>query len=167
MISGKITVRMARSEDREALIGIKRRASLAVETGEVLQHLLDEPGHLDVDNELLASGQVIVAECNRAPVGFGSFLVAGSDVADLEGLFVEPSYWRRGIGQRILRAVERELVARQATSIRVVVALSAMPFYRSAGFTVIGEEKTQLGPLAPVMAKALSCPSQMKKGTSS
>jgi ribosomal protein S18 acetylase RimI-like enzyme len=49
--------------------------------------------------------------------------------------------------------VERELVAWQATRLRVVANPNALAFYRAVGFTIIGEEKTPLGPVAPVMAK--------------
>jgi GNAT superfamily N-acetyltransferase len=151
-----VAIRLAHPDDRLNLIELQRRASLVGETGEVLQRLLDEPELIDIDEELLANNEVIVAEIGSTIVGFASFIAQDGNDAELEGMFVEPSHWRQGIGRALIEAVERELVAWQATRLRVVANPNALAFYTALGFVTIGEEKTPLGPVAPVMAKAIA-----------
>ena len=52
-------------------------------------------------------------------------------------------------------AVERELLSRNAIGIRVAAGASAVDFYKAVGFVIIGEQRTALGPVVPVMRKAL------------
>lgn len=151
-----VAIRLAHPDDRLNLIELQRRASLVGETGEVLQRLLDEPELIDIDEELLANNEVIVAEIDSRIAGFASFIAQDGNDAELDGLFVEPSHWRQGIGRALIEAVERELVAWQATRLRVVANPNALAFYTALGFVTIGEEKTPLGPVAPVMAKAIA-----------
>ncbi|HEY8575728.1 MAG TPA: GNAT family N-acetyltransferase [Devosia sp.] len=149
------TIRRAELDDLQQLNNVMCRASLAVETGEVLQQLLDKPEYLQLDPGLITSGQVILAECDGVPIGFASYLVSGSAEAELDGMFVDPKYWRRGVGRLLFEAVEHHLVARQAAGIRVVAGVRAVEFYKSVGFLIAGEAKTALGPVVPVMTKAL------------
>ena len=153
MITFAVKVRQAGPDDQQQLNTVMRCASLAVETGEVLQRLMEEPEHLQVDDQLVAAGQVVLAEADGVVVGLASFVITESAHAELDGMFVDPSYWRRGIGRMIFEATERELIARQATGIRVVSGASAVDFYKSVGFSIVGEERTPLGPTAPVMTK--------------
>lgn len=155
-MSRHVQIRIAHPDDRPNLIEVQRRASLASETGEVRQRLLEEPDWIDIDEELLANNEVIVAEIGPTIVGFASFIAQDGNDAELDGMFVEPSHWRQGIGRLLIEAVERELVAWQATRLRVVANPNALAFYKAVGFIIIGEEKTPLGPVAPVMAKAIT-----------
>ena len=152
----RLDIRLAHPDDRPNLIELQRRASLVGETGDVLQRLLEEPGLIDIDEELLANNEVIVAEIGSTIVGFASFIAHDGNDAELDGMFVEPSHWRQGIGRALIEAVERELVAWHATRLRVVANPNALAFYKAVGFTIVGEEKTPLGPVAPVMAKAIT-----------
>lgn len=155
-MSRPVQIRIAHPDDRPNLIEVQRRASLASETGEVRQRLLEEPDWIDIDEELLANNEVIVAEIGPTIVGFASFIAQDGNDAELDGMFVEPTHWRQGIGRLLIEAVERELVAWQATRLRVVANPNALAFYKAVGFVTIGEEKTPLGPVAPVMAKAIT-----------
>ncbi|WMT92636.1 GNAT family N-acetyltransferase [Pelagibacterium sp. H642] len=121
----------------------------------MLRRLEEEPAHLQVDPALIANGNVVLAEADGVVIGFASFVIAGNDHAELEGMFITPAYWRRGIATDLFLAVEQELVRRQITVIRVVAGDSAVPFYRSVGFVIVGEEQTPLGPVVPMMEKAL------------
>jgi GNAT superfamily N-acetyltransferase len=155
-VSRHVQIRIAHPDDRLNLIEVQRRASLASETGELRQRLLEEPDWIDIDEELLANNEVIVAEIGATIVGFASFIAQDGNDAELDGLFVEPTHWRQGIGRLLIGAVERELVAWQATRLRVVANPNALAFYKAVGFFIVGEEKTPLGPVAPVMAKAIT-----------
>lgn len=154
MTASDTNFRLARPEDRHTLIEVMRRASLAVETGEVRRRLLEQPGHLDVDGSLFANDQVILAEIEDVPVGFASFIIEGS-IAEIDGMFVDPNHWRCGIGRLMFAALLRELLARKVADIRVVAGANAVDFYRSMGFTIIGEEATPLGPVVPVMTMVI------------
>jgi len=156
MSNAEIAVRLARPEDWPALNAVMKRASISVETGEVLRRLLDEPEHLQVAAGLIISGNVVLAEADGAPIGFASFVINGSRYADLDGMFVDPIYWRRGVGTMLYGAVEHELVKRQSVGVRVMAGPTAVPFYMSVGFAVVGEQRTPLGPIVPVMTKVIT-----------
>ena len=149
-----IEIRGGVAGDQPSLNAVMRSASLAVESGEVLRLLLAEPQHLEVDISLLERGQVVVATVEGEPAGFASYLVGGRDEAELDGMFVDPKYWRRGLGRLMFGAVERELMSRNAIGIRVAAGASAVDFYKAVGFVIIGEQRTALGPVVPVMRKA-------------
>ena len=117
-----IEIRGGVAGDQPSLNAAMRSASLAVEPGEVLRLLLAEPHHLEVDISLLERGQVVVATVEGELAGFASYLVVGSDEAELDGMFVDPKSWRRGLGRLMFDAVERELLSRNAIGIRVAAA---------------------------------------------
>lgn len=148
-----IEIRRGQVGDQEALNDVMQTASLAVESGEVLRQLQAEPAYLTLDKGLLERGQVIVACADSVPVGFASFLVEGSDEAELDGMFIRPQFWRQGLGRQLFAAVESELVSRKATSIRVVAGMCAVDFYNAMGLEIVGEAETALGPVVPVMRK--------------
>ena len=148
----QIRIRIAHPDDKLNIIEVQRRASLASETGDILDKLLEQPELFDIDEELLANNEVIVAEIGTTIVGFASFIAQDGNDAELEGMFVDPKHWRQGIGRLLIDAVMRELIAWQATRLRVVANPNALAFYKAMGFVAIGEEKTPLGPVAPVMA---------------
>jgi GNAT superfamily N-acetyltransferase len=154
-MSRHIHIRIAHPDDRPNLIELQRRASLVGETGDVLQQLLDDPSLIDIDEKLFANNEVVVAEIGATIVGFASFIAQDGNDAELDGMFVEPSHWRQGIGRMLIEAVVRELVAWHATRLRVVANPNALAFYKAVGFTIIGEERTPLGPVAPVMARII------------
>ena len=151
-MSRQIRIRIAHPDDKLNIIEVQRRASLASETGDILDKLLEQPELFDIDEELLANNEVIVAEIGATIVGFASFIAQDGNDAELEGMFVDPKHWRQGIGRLLIDAVTRELIAWKATRLRVVANPNALAFYKAVGFVIIGEEKTPLGPVAPVMA---------------
>ena len=89
-------------------------------------------------------GQVIVAEGVDGVAGFAVILI-DQDSAELDGLFVEPGLWRRGVGSLLVELAAHE--ARQAgLSLTVVAAPAAQGFYEKCGFTVEGDAETRFGP---------------------
>lgn len=148
-----LDIRLAHPDDRLDLVELQRRASLASETGAVRQQLLDNPEIIELDEEMLANNEVFVAEEQGRIVGFATIIAHDGNDAELEGLFVEPAEWRRGIGRALVHAVEREAQAWGATRLHVLANPHALDFYRAVGFETIGEEKTQLGPIGHLMVK--------------
>jgi GNAT superfamily N-acetyltransferase len=152
----QVHIRLAHPDDRMNLIELQRRASLASETGEVRQMLIDDPSIIDLDEEMLANNEVFVAENGNRIVGFATIIAHEGNDAELEGLFVEPSEWRRGIATKLVHAIVREASAWGATRLHVMANQNVLGFYEATGFTKIGERKTQLGPIGILMVKPVN-----------
>jgi GNAT superfamily N-acetyltransferase len=96
-----LTIRVARPEEREALEDLQRRASL--ELPDYRAQLEAHPDAIHLPPAQIANGQVYVAELDGEPAGF--FALVG---AELDGLFVEPALWRRGIGRALVQRAIHE-----------------------------------------------------------
>jgi len=150
----RIDIRLAHPDDRLNLIELQRRASLMWE--DVRQQLLDDPGIIDLDEEMLANNEVFVAEIGGRIVGFATIIAHEGNDAELEGLFVEPAEWRKGIGTALVRQIEREAAAWGANRLHALANANVLGFYEAAGFTRIGEQKTELGPVGLLMVKPVN-----------
>lgn len=148
-----VDIRLARPDDRDELIELQRRASLAIEADEVRQQLLDDPGIIDLDPEMIARNEVFVAEIDGRTVGFATIIAHEGNDAELEGIFVEPSEWRKGVGLALMHQIDREAAAWGADCLHVIASRRVEGFYLRAGFVITGEVKTQLGPIANLMVK--------------
>lgn len=94
--------------------------------------------------EQIERGQVVVAEGVDGVAGFAVILI-DEDSAELDGLFVEPELWRRGVGRMLVELAAHE--ARLAgLSLTVVAAPAARDFYEKCGFSVEGDAETRFGP---------------------
>ena len=132
-------VRPARPEERETLEEIQRRASYALDQyREVLEA---NPDAIDLPESQVAGGDVLAAEVDGSLVGF-----AALDGGELDGLFVEPAMWRRGIGTALVKAAVHEARRRGLSLVTVVAEPTAQAFYESCGFRVEGDAETRFGP---------------------
>lgn len=138
----ELTIRMARPEEREVLEALQRRASLAL--GEYNEQLEAHPDAIELPVGQIERGEVIVAELNDRVAGFAAVLI-DDDIAELDGLFVEPRLWRQGIGASLVDVAVHE-ARRQGLAMTVVANPSARVFYEKCGFTVEGAAQTQFGP---------------------
>ena len=155
-----LDIRVACMDDREHLIEIQRRASLAIAGEEVRRELLDNPGIIDLDPGMIARNEVFVAEIDEHAVGFAAIIAHEGNDAEVDGIFVEPSHWRRGIGMALLHQLEREARAWNATRLHVVANVEAEPFYAAAGFVTTGERQMPFGPNALLMVKVATAASR-------
>lgn len=137
-------VRLARPDEREALIELQRRASLIWE--EDRPFLLAHPDVIDVPLSQIEQGGVYVCETDGAVVGFGVVLARGDGSAELDGLFVEPRVWGQGHGRRLAAYGEGLARAMGAVSLNVAANKRALGFYEAIGFRIVGEVETQLNP---------------------
>lgn len=149
-----VDIRLARADDRQDLIDLLWRASLAWEV--VRQDLLDHPEVIDVDPELIAGNQVFVAERHGRILGFATIIPREGNDAELEGIFVEPAEWRKGIGMALERQIEREAQAWGANRLHVVASPNVQGFYTAAGFTKVGEQAMTFGPDGLIMVKPVA-----------
>jgi GNAT superfamily N-acetyltransferase len=143
-----VQIRYGKPEERVLLEDLQRRASLAVERyrADLLQH--PEAIHLPLAQ--LQEQRVRVAELGGQITGFSALLpgpVPGpAGVQQLDGLFVEPQSWRRGIGRALIEDAARCARAEGAAAIDVVANEDAQAFYARLGFVSQGVIQTQFGP---------------------
>jgi len=131
-------IRPALPEERKALEELQRRASLANPTDR--PHLDANPDAIHLPAEHIARGQVFVAELDGRVAGFVAQV--GSE---LDGLFVEPALWSRGIGRALVERAVHEARC-NGLSVTVVANPAALGFYGKCGFTVEGPASTRFGP---------------------
>lgn len=59
---------------------------------------------------------------------------------EVDALFVEPAFQGRGLGRKLMAALEAMATQRHIERLFLSASLNAVPFYRAAGFQVIREE---------------------------
>jgi putative acetyltransferase len=133
-----LILRHARAEEQEELEQLQVKASL--ELPDYRAQLLANPDAIHVPPAQIANEQVIIAELDGVVAGFAA-VVGG----ELDGLFVDPDLWGRGIGRTLIDAATREARKRGLT-LKVIANPSARRFYESCGFSVEGEAQTRFGP---------------------
>ena len=147
----QIQLREARQADLAELGDLKFRSSLA--WGDFVEELQNLPDARRVAQEHLP--HIIVAELGGAIAGFVTAL-PGDDAsqAELEDLFVSPSFWRKGVGAGLLRAAEARAAVLGAVRMHLIANERARVFYEAAGYHVIGMAETKFGS-APELCKSL------------
>jgi GNAT superfamily N-acetyltransferase len=133
-----LTLRLARPEEHDELEELQRRAS--VELPEYRDQLIANPDAIYLPEGQIANGQVIVAELDGEVVGFAA-VVGG----ELDGLFVEPDLWGRGIGRTLVDAATYE-ARKRGLALKVIANPRARRFYEHCGLSVEGEVQTRFGP---------------------
>ncbi len=145
-----VETRPALAEEAPSLAWIKRRCT--IEIGDHIEELLAIPGALDLEPDHLQ--HVLVAEDATGIVGFVTLLPPEDGVAEIEDLFVDPDFWRRGVATSLMGAAEERALAQGAYALHVVSGESARPFYESCGFEYLGMTNTQFS-RAPELHKRL------------
>lgn len=143
-----IRLRYAEPSERDALDALQRRASLA--SDDYRADLLAHPDAIDLPLGQLTERRVRVAEFGGAVAGFAVMLPVDDALWEVDGLFVEPAQWRKGIGRALV--ADGIALARRAgaSMIEVIANPRAQAFYEKCGFAVCGSAQTQFGP-APRM----------------
>lgn len=135
-------IRLATPEERDELEQLQRRASQALD--EYRSQLEAEPDAIQLPLRQIEKGQVIVAEMGNRPVGFVAVLM-DDDLVELDGLFVEPEHWRKGIGSSLVNVAVHE-ARKYGLAMTVIANPAAREFYEKCGFAVEGEAQTRFGP---------------------
>lgn len=140
-----VEIRDAQTSEVEVLEDVQRRASLVWE--EYRDDLLAHPEVIDVPVHDIRDGNVRVATGSLRVLGFASLTPGRSDgAAELDALFVDPAFMRRGIGRALLDDALALARARGCQRIEVTANPRALEFYVKMGFVDDGIEKTQFGP---------------------
>ena len=139
-------MRLARASERSLLEDLQRRASLVWE--EYREALLAHPEAIALPGSQIADGCVAVAEKRGEILGFAVVLPRADGDAELDGLFVEPDYWKNGIGRVLIVQAERMARSKDAAALHVIANPQAVGFYRKCGFIECGHAETRFGPAA-------------------
>ena len=123
-------IRDAAADDVPALREVRRRASLSNEGDRAFLEAHPEA----LDYELLPGARTRLAEIDGRVVGFATVLPD----RELEDLFVDPDYMRRGLATALVRDAGRPLT--------VTANPHALAFYERVGFVVEGRDDTPGGP---------------------
>jgi len=134
--------------DLPAASDVYRSASLS-NAGD-RDNLLAHPEYLVLGPEGLAEGRTYVMEEKGSLVGFATWIEAGG-VFELEDLFVDPGWRRRGIAAALVGRIAQVLRARGVQRLEVTANPHAMGFYRAAGFVDCGPADTVLGTAPPMV----------------
>ncbi len=141
-----LTIRFAFPGEREELEDLQRRASLALPDYRAL--LEANPDAIELPEEQIDG--VLVAEVDGRVAGFAA-LIGG----ELDGLFVEPAQWRRGIGSALVERAAHE-ARKQGLSLTVTAAPQSRDVLRKLRFCSRGRGRDALRPGAQDVALALS-----------
>ena len=145
-------IRLGTSADLAAAASVYRRASLSNEGDR--DNLLAHPEFLILGPAGLAEGRTHVAEEDGSLVGFATWAETDG-IIELEDLFVDPRYMRRGIATALVNRIADVLRAQDVERLEVTANPHALGFYRAAGFTDCGIAQTEFG-AAPRMVLAIS-----------
>ncbi len=144
MTTTEVVVRAARPDDHPALQRIFRDASLS-NTGD-RGSLLAHPEHLVLDPALIGRGRTRVATlADGTVIAFASTRVTGAEALELEDLFTDPSWRRRGAALGLVRRIVAEAADDGMTTLGVTANEHAAEFYTAAGFLSDGPASTLLG----------------------
>jgi GNAT superfamily N-acetyltransferase len=136
-------IRLGTPADLPAAAGVFRRASLS-NAGD-RDTLLAHPEYLILGPEGLAEGRTYVAEEDGSVVGFATWAQADG-VTELEDLFVDPGWRRRGIAAALVSRIVEVLGERGVRCMEVTANPHAQEFYSAAGFIDCGAAETGFGP---------------------
>ena len=139
-----LSIRPAREEEQATLEALQWRASLGNEADR--DALLANPDAIALPLDQIRQGLVLVAEVEGNPAGFAALLPRADGDVELDGLFVDPTWQRRGIGNALVDHSTAFARDRGATALHVVGNPHAEAFYRSTGFRLMGTQATRFGP---------------------
>jgi GNAT superfamily N-acetyltransferase len=140
-----LTIRNAAAADLDALRSVFRRAALTNDADRAA--LLAEPETLWWSGDSIADGRTRVAVGDDGEIAGFATTEPRDGSWELDDLFVEPRWMRRGVGRLLVEDVLDQ--ARRAGVGRLTVAANphAMAFYTAAGFVPDGTEQTRFGPV--------------------
>lgn len=139
-----IRIRAALPGERNELEDLQRRASLAVE--KYREDLLAHPEAIHLPLSQILENRVRAAEAAGRIVGFSVILPKSAQIFDLDGLFVEPTLWRSGVGRKLIADAVQCVEAQGGSALEVVANPTAEIFYEKNGFERFGCAETQFGP---------------------
>jgi len=96
--------------------------------------------------EQIEAGQVFLAEEHGSLLGFSAVLDRDDGQTELDGLFVDPTLWRAGIGRLLVDRAKDYGRQHGAHWLHVIGNPHAEGFYEACGFVTYGAHETEFGP---------------------
>lgn len=139
-----VRIRDAAPTEATTLENLQRRSSDIWE--QYREQLAAHPDAIELPQAFIDNGWVRVAvRPDGVAIGFSAVIPSDAGTHELDGLFVEPSEMRHGVGRALIE--DAASCARTAGAARLEVTVGpAQPFYERVGFTVTGTTQTRLGP---------------------
>jgi N-acetylglutamate synthase-like GNAT family acetyltransferase len=139
----ELTVRRAIVSEHPTLEALQRRASLENEDDRDV--LLANLSAIAFPIQQIVDGCVFVAERDGEILGFSTVLPGEDGSSELDALFVDPRWWRRGIGRALVDHCSISAKRAGARYLHVVGNPHAESFYTACGFAAVGTQRTQFG----------------------
>jgi GNAT superfamily N-acetyltransferase len=98
------------------------------------ESLLANPDAIELPLEQITEGRTVVAERDGELLGFSVVLRRDDGDAELDGLFVEPTQWRQGIGRMLVEQAEHIAARDGSANLWVIANTRALDFYDSCWF---------------------------------
>jgi len=135
-------VRDAAPGDEPTLARLFRRASLSNPGDRAA--LLAHPDALDLPEDLVNRGRTRVAMLPYGTVvGFASTRPTHEGVLELDDLFVDPDWMRRGVARELVLRLVAEASHDRAWRLEVTANPHALDFYQAVGFVIDGRADTE------------------------
>jgi GNAT superfamily N-acetyltransferase len=148
-----VRIRAGTAADLPALRRLFRRSSLHNEGDR--ESLLAHPEALELADDAINDGRTQVAVgADDEILGFITTLPLGGRVLEIEDLFVDPQWMRKGVGTQLVKELMATAHNRGIGRIEVTANPHAGAFYRSVGFAHDHDTETQFGP-APRLSVTL------------
>ncbi len=135
-------IRVAQVGDIDAVRDLYRRASLSNEGDR--ENLLANPEVLVFESAPIHEHRTRVAISDGLIVGFATTRAVG-DIVELDDLFVDPEWMRRGVASELISDVAAVAQSRGVARIEVTANGHALEFYEAVGFVRDGLAETRFG----------------------
>jgi GNAT superfamily N-acetyltransferase len=139
-----VVVRSAEPSETKALEALELRSSFIWE--DYREDLLAHPDSVEVPKSAVLAGRVRVAVRDGRVVGFSVLVRRDDEVAELDGLFVEPDQILHGVGRALMADFVAMARHQRAGRIEVTANPKAAGFYEKLGFVADGPVATRFGP---------------------
>jgi ribosomal protein S18 acetylase RimI-like enzyme len=146
-------IRDARPDEALALAALQRRSADVWD--EYRAQLAANPDAIEPPHRAIADGRVrVAADASGRLLGFSVVLPIRDGRCELDDLFVEPEWMRRGVGRLLVADLTARAAAAGASHVDVIANPNALAFYERLGFETTGQASTRFGE-APRMSLEL------------
>jgi|SRR5579872_436004 len=137
-----MAVRKGALQDLPILKTVFRRSSWSNEGDRAL--LTEHPEFLELTDTAVQEGRTWIAEAEGRVVGFVTLRETPS-AAEVEDLFVDPGFMRRGVGRVLIETIASVAAERGWPQIEVDANPHAQEFYARTGFAESGRVQLEHG----------------------